>query len=129
MGCSANVICWFDLEHSGSADPDTCRNAMLEEYCNIKKYDKDKKSLEGNFDPKNKKGWNYLRVGGLGFVPNPFVCCPHHDKTQSNSLLQVHNFDEMLLSRAQSSTKYSILNYNAIQNLEYNASMQICGVT
>jgi len=100
-GGSAGAICWFDSGHSDSADPDTYRNAMLEEYTEKK----DDKKSEGNFDPKNVKGWNYLRVGGLGFVPGPFVCCPHHDKTQSNGLLRADDFDEMLLSTAKSGKK------------------------
>jgi len=33
------------------------------------------------------------------------VCCPHHDKTQSNGLLRAHDFDKMLLQRATSSKK------------------------
>ena len=114
-GGSAGAICWFDSGHSDSADPETYKEAMLQEYWSgsnsSSKKDKNsnaKKDESSDYDPSNKKEWKYLRCPGLGFVPGPMVCCPHHDKVQSNGLLRAHDFDEMLLQRARSS-KRSVL--------------------
>ena len=41
------------------------------------------------------KDWDYIRVDGLGFIPG--LCCPHHDRVQSNGVLRAHDFDEMIL--------------------------------
>jgi len=101
-GGSAGAICWFDSGHSDSADPETYKEAMLKQYNTDKSEKEDECS---DYDPENKKEWKYLRCPGLGFVPGPMVCCPHHDKTQSNGLLRAHDFDKMLLARAQSSKK------------------------
>ena len=98
-GGSAGAICWFDSGHSDSADPETYQHAMLQEYSQ----ESNKEDESSDYDPANKKPWKYLRCPGLGFVPGPMVCCPHHDKTQSNGLLRAHDFDQMLLARAQSS--------------------------
>lgn len=100
-GGSAGAICWFDSGHSDSADPETYKDAMLQEY----QGDKTTQDESSDYDPLNAKEWKYLRCPGLGFVPGPMVCCPHHDKTQSNGLLRAHDFDEMLLLRAKSSRK------------------------
>jgi len=101
-GGSAGAICWFDSGHSDSADPETYKEAMLNEYSNENSKKEDESS---DYDPLNKKEWKYLRCPGLGFVPGPMVCCPHHDKVQSNGLLRAHDFDKMLLARAKSSQK------------------------
>jgi len=103
-GGSAGAICWFDSGHSDSADPETYREPMIAQYGTTKD-DDDTKDESSEYNPEDKKEWKYLRVPGLGFVPGPFVCCPHHDKTQSNGLLRAHDFDEMLLARARSSKK------------------------
>jgi dipeptidase E len=102
-GGSAGAICWFDSGHSDSADPETYQAAMLEKYG--KRESEKPKDESSDYDPANKKEWKYLRVQGLGFVPGPMVCCPHHDKTQSNGLLRAHDFDKMLLQGATSSKK------------------------
>jgi dipeptidase E len=102
-GGSAGAICWFDSGHSDSADPETYRQPMLKKYGNNESEKPKDESSE--YDPANKKEWKYLRVQGLGFVPGPMVCCPHHDKTQSNGLLRAYDFDKMLLERAKSSSK------------------------
>ena len=36
-----------------------------------------------------------MRVSGLGFLPG--IICPHADKVQSNGLLRILDFDDMLL--------------------------------
>lgn len=100
-GGSAGAICWFDSGHSDSADPETYRKPMMTKYDKITTNEDE----SSEYDPNNKKEWRYLRVPGLGFVPGPFVCCPHHDRVQSNGLLRAHDFDRMLLARAQSSQK------------------------
>ncbi len=41
------------------------------------------------------KEWDYIRVNGLGFVPG--LCCPHHDRVQSNGVLRATDFDDMML--------------------------------
>ena len=107
-GGSAGAICWFDSGHSDSADPETYQTPMLEKYGDKSEHESDSekpKDESSDYDPANKKEWKYLRVQGLGFVPGPMVCCPHHDKTQSNGLLRAHDFDKMLLQRAKSSQK------------------------
>jgi dipeptidase E len=38
--------------------------------------------------------WDYIRVNGLGFVPG--LCCPHHDRVQSNGILRATDFDTMM---------------------------------
>lgn len=103
-GGSAGAICWFDSGHSDSADPDTYREAMLAQY-DKEDDDENTKDESSEYDPANKKEWKYLRVPGLGFVPGPFVCCPHHDRVQSNGFLRAHDFDKMLVARAKSSRK------------------------
>jgi len=103
-GGSAGAICWFDSGHSDSADPETYRTAMLNEYGNSDNGGREEDE-SSEYDPSHKKGWRYLRCPGLGFVPGPMVCCPHHDKVQSNGLLRANDFDEMLLARAVSGGK------------------------
>jgi len=102
-GGSAGAICWFDSGHSDSADPDTYLEPMLA------KYDDNAQTGNGSdvevdesstFDTNNKKDWDYLRVPGMGFVPGRMICCPHHDRVQSNGLLRADDFDAMLLKRA-----------------------------
>jgi dipeptidase E len=104
-GGSAGAICWFDSGHSDSADPDTYQTPMLRKYARDDENGDKPKDESSDYDPSNKKEWKYLRVPGLGFVPGPLVCCPHHDKVQSNGLLRAHDFDQMLLERARSSSK------------------------
>lgn len=86
-GGSAGAICWFDGGHSDSADPDTFRSAMVPS-------DKDESGTAPATDAE-KKAWSYIRVSGLGFLPG--LCCPHHDRTQSNGVPRSDDFDAMLL--------------------------------
>lgn len=105
-GGSAGAICWFDSGHSDSADPETYRAPMLATYGgNSAAVAKDESS---DYDRANKKEWQYLRCPGLGFVPGPVVCCPHHDKIQSNGVLRAHDFDRMLLARARASSRSAL---------------------
>jgi dipeptidase E len=105
-GGSAGAICWFHSGHSDSADPDSYVNAMLQRYGNSND-DNDADAIVScstSFDinspkKKKKKEWNYIRVPGLNFIPN-VICCPHHDKVQSNGLLRSNDFDTMLLKLA-----------------------------
>ena len=46
-------------------------------------------------DDNNAKEWDYIRLEGLGFVPG--LCCPHHDRVQSNGILRATDFDVMML--------------------------------
>lgn len=103
-GGPAGAICWFDSGHSDSADPDTYRDAMLRRHRDDDDDDDANNAEESSaYGPsQTKKDWSYLRVPGLGLVPGPFVCCPHHDRVQSNGMLRAHDFDEMLLRRARS---------------------------
>jgi len=71
-GGSAGAIAWFDSGHSDSMDPTT--------------YKKPKPSEDS---------WKYIRVPALGVFPG--LCCPHHDKTQSNGMPRAADLDEMLL--------------------------------
>lgn len=81
-GGSAGAICWFDGGHSDSHDPSTYKDAMLSRG--------DLPSTE-----ESDAHWEYIRVPGLGLLPG--LCCPHHDRTQSNGLPRASDFDEMLL--------------------------------
>jgi len=105
-GGSAGAICWFDAGHSDSADPETYGAPMLEQYGRDDKDTKHNTDDESSeYDAANKKEWQYLRVPGLGFFPGPVVCCPHHDRVQSNGLLRATDFDAMLLAKAKASSK------------------------
>jgi peptidase E len=100
-GGSAGAICWFHSGHSDSADPDTYVTAMLQKYDD--ENDDAVVSCSTSYDTSSnstkKKEWNYIRVPGLNFIPN-VICCPHHDKVQSNGLLRSNDFDTMLLKLA-----------------------------
>ncbi len=50
---------------------------------------------EGGESGDGAKEWDYIRVDGLGFVPG--LCCPHHDRVQSNGVLRATDFDDMML--------------------------------
>jgi len=123
-GGSAGAICWFDSGHSDSADPDTYLIPMLEEHGSSTCSSSNSSSSShthsadepdtntvvdesSSYDASNKKEWKYVRVPGLGFVPGSMVCCPHHDRVQSNGLLRAHDFDKMLLARARAARSAS----------------------
>ena len=105
-GGSAGAICWFESGHSDSADPDSYRVPMLAKFGGESAAAaKDERS---EYDQADKKEWKYLRCPGLGFVPGPLVCCPHHDKIQSNGVLRAHDFDGMLLARARANSRSAL---------------------
>ena len=56
---------------------------------------KEEEKDEGVDDDDDAKEWDYIRVNGLGFVPG--LCCPHHDRVQSNGVLRATDFDDMML--------------------------------
>jgi dipeptidase E len=101
-GGSAGAICWFDGGHSDSADPDTYRAAMKTEVAtasasaaNASKQLPAKDESTVLKEGEEKKQWEYIRVPCLSFLPG--LVCPHADRTQSNGLLRIADFDQMLL--------------------------------
>lgn len=48
-----------------------------------------------HYEDKVVNNWDYMRANGLGLVPG--LCCPHHDRIQSNGVLRAIDFDKMLL--------------------------------
>ena len=85
-GGSAGAICWFDAGHSDSADPESYAVPMLAGGSAAA-------STQGASGG-DAKPWEYIRCGGLGVLPG--LCCPHHDRTQSNGVLRAVDFDGML---------------------------------
>jgi dipeptidase E len=84
-GGSAGAICWFDGGHSDSMDPESYKSYLLT-------------PPSTPLSEAERSGWDYIRVPGLGFLPG--LCCPHHDRTQSNGVLRAVDFDAMLLRHA-----------------------------
>jgi dipeptidase E len=84
-GGSAGAICWFDGGHSDSMDPESYKSYMLNPPATP-------------LSEAERMGWEYIRVPGLGFLPG--LCCPHHDRVQSNGVLRALDFDAMLLRHA-----------------------------
>ncbi len=81
-GGSAGAICWLDGGHSDSMDPESYKTHMLAD-------------APAPLSEAARTAWDYIRVPGLGLWPG--LCCPHHDRTQSNGLLRATDFDRMLL--------------------------------
>jgi dipeptidase E len=87
-GGSAGAICWFDGGHSDSADPES--------------YFVPRAPIpligQSNGEEVNyaqaRSAWQYIRVPGISLLPG--LCCPHHDRTQSNGVLRATDFDAML---------------------------------
>ena len=125
-GGSAGAICWFHSGHSDSMDPDSYQSAMIDKYGSNSNNtaaaadddnDKNKNDVDESTtyeDGDTKKEWRYIRVRGLNFVkPNQttvktatmtepnIICCPHHDKVQSNGILRSTDFDTMLIALAK----------------------------
>ena len=107
-GGSAGAICWFDGGHSDSWDPDTYRDAMLEdaavEGAVLEGAVLEEAGGEGDagkdeastFDGESgARPWKYLRVPCLSIFPG--LVCPHADSVQSNGLLRMADFDEMMV--------------------------------
>mmetsp|Transcript_48586 Transcript_48586/g.97755 ORF Transcript_48586/g.97755 Transcript_48586/m.97755 type:complete len:312 (-) Transcript_48586:238-1173(-) len=102
-GGSAGAICWFDSGHSDSMDPESYRAHMLAaaaavEGCGsegkAKEDAKEEAKKEEDKEEEKRKPWSYIRIDGLGFLPG--LCCPHHDRVQSNGVLRASDFDGML---------------------------------
>ena len=91
-GGSAGAIAFFSGGHSDSGDPESFKKYILG-------HDQaDRGGDESSAAPTNAndiKEWEYIRVPALGFIPG--ICCPHHDRVQSNGKLRADDFDEMLL--------------------------------
>lgn len=105
-GGSAGAICWFDGGHSDSMDPDTYLRPMMAKYGGSTSNDRgtppasmaevgNESSSSPNSGDTSNKGWKYIRVPGIGFLPG--LVCPHHDRIQSNGVLRAHDFDTMML--------------------------------
>ena len=92
-GGSAGAICWFDGGHSDSMDPETYKRSMLA-------HAEAAPPAPGTtpLSAAERTGWEYIRVPGLGFLPG--LCCPHHDRIQSNGVPRAVDFDRMLLRHA-----------------------------
>lgn len=81
-GGSAGANCWFDGGHSDSMDPMTFRRSMAPS------------SEEFSLPTAEAKSWEYIRIDGLGFLPG--LCCPHHDRVQSNGIPRADDFEKLL---------------------------------
>ncbi len=92
-GGSAGAICWFDGGHSDSMDPQTYKTYML-----MAAEEQAQTSQTAALSEAERTGWAYIRVPGLSLLPG--LCCPHHDRTQSNGILRAVDFDAMLLRHA-----------------------------
>jgi len=94
-GGSAGAICWFDGGHSDSADPDSYRLSMLNEFeGNTDPSSNETKRKNKDGDDGNSKDWEYIRVEGLGIWPG--LICPHYDRIQSNGVPRMSDFDSMM---------------------------------
>ncbi len=68
-----------DSHHSSDIDDETDLHALASEH----------------YEDNTVHNWDYMRADGLGFIPG--LCCPHHDRVQSNGVLRAIDFDKMLL--------------------------------
>jgi dipeptidase E len=89
-GGSAGFICWFDGGHSDSADPDSYYANMVG-VAQEESKDESSTLAEGE----QAKKWRYIRVPCLGIMKG--LALPHADSTQSNGILRMTDFDEMML--------------------------------
>jgi len=126
-GGSAGAICWFDSGHSDSADPDTFLGPLLEANARCNKSSSSSSSSSSNntgklseFDACQRREWSYLRVPGLSILPGRLICCPHHDKVQSNGVLRADDFDAMLRKRAAWLRKLPGITQNANNDANEN---------
>jgi dipeptidase E len=94
-GGSAGAICWFTGGHSDSADPETYKSAML----GAARDDTKDEASEAPAASEEAKAWQYIRVPCLDFFPG--LVCPHADSTQSNGVLRMTDFDEMMLRHSK----------------------------
>ena len=92
-GGSAGAICWFDGGHSDSMDPESFLGAALARHARGGAGAADDASAAAA-PGAAAAAWEYIRVPGLGFLPG--LCCPHHDRVQSNGVPRADDFDRML---------------------------------
>jgi dipeptidase E len=105
---------WWSGGHSDSLDPDSFKEEKLHPHGSSSSGGGGDIEDEGTTtttttNSNNNKGstekeeadeheeaheWDYIRVNGLGFVPG--LCCPHHDRVQSNGILRATDFDAMM---------------------------------
>lgn len=96
--------------YSHTQDPDSFKEAKLSSHGSLSEQDID--DQDGTTDDVNQdeddmpKDWDYIRVDGLGFIPG--LCCPHHDRIQSNGILRAYDFDEMLLHHPTEVREYKL---------------------
>jgi len=98
---------WWSGGHSDSIDPDSYKEAKLSSFSSHSDIDDDDGGgTHHDSDPppqdsqhsdseEPSKEWDYIRVDGLSILPG--LCCPHHDRIQSNGILRAHDFDDMML--------------------------------
>ena len=111
---SHTIICcsWWSGGHSDSLDPDSFKEEKLHPHSGGDRSSgggdiEDEGASTATAAPPEEGGkeeeaneheeaheWDYIRVNGLGFVPG--LCCPHHDRVQSNGILRASDFDAML---------------------------------
>lgn len=91
------IISWFSGGHSDSNDPDSYKEAKLSGSIHSDIDDEsDLNALASKHcEDDSVHQWDYMRSNGLGFIPG--LCCPHHDRIQSNGVLRATDFDQMLL--------------------------------
>jgi dipeptidase E len=117
-GGSAGAICWFDSGHSDSMDPGSYRAAML----GVVDSGADESSGEPAAEAEPKP-WEYIRIPCLGLLPG--LCCPHHDRIQSNGVLRAVDFDEMML-RHRSERGLAIDHWAALVRLAIQMHSSAC---
>ena len=148
-GGSAGAICWFDGGHSDSCDPNSFYASMMNKFGNTHEDDddnsnnnsggggggkddlppSDESAIANDDDDDANKDWKYIRVPCLGFIPG--LCCPHHDRVQSNGVLRADDFDEMLLRNynyhnSNNSTQHSSSSELGIA-IDHWAALVCCG--
>lgn len=91
------LISWFSGGHSDSNDPDSYKEAKLHGSGHGDIDDESDLNALASKDCEDDSvhQWDYMRSNGLGFIPG--LCCPHHDRIQSNGVLRATDFDQMLL--------------------------------
>jgi dipeptidase E len=103
-GGSAGLMWLFTAGHSDSADPDTYLAPMVAaaaaeaEAAAAADLASPSAAAAAAGAPapagEPPRQWAYIRVPCLGVLPG--LCCPHHDRVQSNGVLRAQDFDGML---------------------------------
>lgn len=94
-----SLTSWFSGGHSDSNDPDSYKEAKLNPHGSDHGDIDDESDLHAlaskHYEDDSVHQWDYIRANGLGFIPG--LCCPHHDRIQSNGVLRATDFDQMML--------------------------------